>query len=164
MIAKYKKKKKNWTYQWVWKMDDSGTSRKHHKNNIKLELSQTFVIQYFLFYIYLSGSVISLVDLNLRVQFFMNWASNVAYMLLDTNNLNYTWGTVIFSIFYLAYLCRCPGLDVFILHLCDLCFIFSLTFIVINLITSLKKTHLFFIHLKKYFLLFLDDNVGEESE
>ena len=46
----------------------------------------------------------------------------------------------------------------------DLFFIFILGFIVINHITSLKQTKLFFVHFLEYLLLFLDDNVDEESE
>ena len=49
------------------------------------------------------------------------------------------------------------------LYLCDLFFSFSLISIVINHITSLKQTHLFFVHFVEY-LLFLDDDVNEESE
>ena len=50
------------------------------------------------------------------------------------------------------------------LYLCHVYFIFSLIFIVINHVTSLKKMHLFFADLLKYLLLFLDDNVDEENE
>ena len=42
-------------------------------------------------------------------------------------------------------------------------FIFSLIFIVIKYITSFKQAYLFFVPLK-YLLLFLDDNMDEESE
>ena len=42
--------------------------------------------------------------------------------------------------------------------------IFSLIFIVINHITSLKQMDLFFVHFLEYLLLFLDDNVNEENE
>ena len=48
-------------------------------------------------------------------------------------------------------------------YLCDLFFNFSLTFIVINHITSLKQTH-FFCTFLGYLLLFLNDNLDEESE
>ena len=44
-------------------------------------------------------------------------------------------------------------------YIFDPFFIFSLIFIAINHITSLKQTHLFFVHLLQYLLLFLDDNV-----
>ena len=49
-------------------------------------------------------------------------------------------------------------------YLCDLLFIFSLIFIAINHITSSRQTHLFFAHFLEYLLLFLDDNMSEESE
>ena len=62
-------------------------------------------------------------------------------------------------ILYLVYLAPCLGLGLFMWCLCDLFFIFSLIFIAINLITSLKQMHFL-----EYILLFLDDNVDEESE
>ena len=49
-------------------------------------------------------------------------------------------------------------------YLYDLFLIFSLIFIVINHITSLKQTQLFFVHFLEYFLLFLDENVDEKSK
>ena len=49
-------------------------------------------------------------------------------------------------------------------YLCDLFLIFSLIFIVINQITSFKKMNLFFVHYLEYPLLFVFDNVDEESE
>ena len=49
------------------------------------------------------------------------------------------------QILYSAYLCPCLDLGLFMLYLCDLFFILSLIFIVINHITSLKQTHLFFV-------------------
>ena len=49
-------------------------------------------------------------------------------------------------------------------YLCDLFFIFSLIFIAINQITSFKKMNLFFVHYLEYPLLFVIDNVDEESE
>ena len=57
----------------------------------------------------------------------------------------------------LIYLGPCLGL-------CYLFFIVSLIFIAINHITSLKQTQLCFVHSLEYHLLFLDDNVDEESE
>ena len=36
------------------------------------------------------------------------------------------------DILYLVYLCLCLGLGLFMSHLCDLCFIFSFIFIIIN--------------------------------
>ena len=66
-------------------------------------------------------------------------------------------------ILYLVYLCPCPGVGLFMSYLYDLFFIFSLIFIVIYYIISFKQTYLFFVHFSKYVLLFLDDNVDEES-
>ena len=47
------------------------------------------------------------------------------------------------DILYLVYLCPCLGQ--IMLYLCDLFFIFSFIFIVINHITLLKQKHLFFV-------------------
>ena len=47
-------------------------------------------------------------------------------------------------------------------YICDLFFIFSLIFIVINHITSLKQAKLFFVIFLEYLLLPLDDNVDEK--
>ena len=49
-------------------------------------------------------------------------------------------------------------------YLYDLFSIFRPIFIVVNHITSFKHRYLFFVHLLEYLLLFLDDNVDEESE
>ena len=49
-------------------------------------------------------------------------------------------------------------------HISGLFFIFSVIFIAINSITSLKQTHLFYAHFLDYLLLFLDDEVDEESK
>ena len=67
-------------------------------------------------------------------------------------------------ILYLPYLSPCLGLGLFMSYLCDLFFIVSLIFIVINSTISLKQAHMFFVHFLKYLLLFLDNNVDEESE
>ena len=48
-------------------------------------------------------------------------------------------------ILYLGYLCPCRGLGIFMSYLCNLFFIFSLIFNVINHITSSKQTHYFWI-------------------
>ena len=68
------------------------------------------------------------------------------------------------QISYLVYLSPFLGLGLFILYLCDLFFIFSLIFIVINDITSFKQTYLLFVHFLQYLLLFLYDTVDEECE
>ena len=67
-------------------------------------------------------------------------------------------------ILHLVCLRQCLDLGLFISHLCDLFFIFSLISISINHTNSLKQTHLFFVHYLEYFLLFLDGNVDGESE
>ena len=41
---------------------------------------------------------------------------------------------------------------------------FNLTFIVINHISSLKQTHLFFVHFLDYLPLFLDDDMNKVSK
>ena len=43
-------------------------------------------------------------------------------------------------------------------YFCDLFSILSLIFIAIIHITSLKKTHLFFVYFSEYLLIFLDNN------
>ena len=67
-------------------------------------------------------------------------------------------------ILYLVYLCLFLGLGLLMLYLCDLFLIFNLIFISINHITSLKQMHLAFVQFLKYLVLFLDENVDEESE
>ena len=64
---------------------------------------------------------------------------------------------------YLVYLCPCLGLGLLMFYIYDLFFIFSLIFIVINHITSLKQTLIFCTFLE-YLLLFLDNNVDEKSK
>ena len=51
-----------------------------------------------------------------------------------------------------------------ILYFCDILYILSLIFVVVNHITSLEQTHLYFVHFVEYLLLFLDDNVDKNSE
>ena len=67
-------------------------------------------------------------------------------------------------IIYVVYSCPYLGLGLFMPHLFDLLFISSLIFTVINHITSFKQMYLFLIHFLEYLLLFLNDNVDEESE
>ena len=55
----------------------------------------------------------------------------------------------------LVYLGPCLSLDLFMSYLCDLFFIFSLTFLTINYVTSLKQTHLFFATVLKYLHLYI---------
>ena len=70
---------------------------------------------------------------------------------------------ILIHIFYSILFCPCQGLDLFTSYLCDLLFIINLIFIVINHITSLKQTHLFFVYFLGYHLLFLDDKVDEKK-
>ena len=55
----------------------------------------------------------------------------------------------------LVYLGPCLSLGLFMSYLCDLFFIFSLTFLTINYVTSLKQTHLFFATVLKYLHLYI---------
>ena len=73
--------------------------------------------------------------------FFMNIASNVTYVLLNTYNHNYAETHFIFSIFVSMPTPR----SIYVISMWSI-FIFSLIFIVINLIISFKQTHLFFVH------------------
>ena len=81
-------------------------------------------------------------------------------MLLITYKYHYTEKHISF----LVYFGPCLGLGLFRSDIGNLFFIFSLVLIVINFITSLKQTHLFYAHFLHYVLLFLDDNVDEESK
>ena len=65
-------------------------------------------------------------------------------------------------ILYLIYLRPCLGLVLFMLHLCDPFFIFSLLFIIINHIASLKQAHLIFTRFSEDYTLVLDDGMNEE--
>ena len=73
------------------------------------------------------------------LDFLMNRASNVASVLLNAHKHHYAKPHFIFS---KSVSMSSPSL--FILYLCDLYFIFSLIFIVINHITSLKQTDTLF--------------------
>ena len=57
-------------------------------------------------------------------------------------------------ILYLVYLCPCLGLNVFMSYLCDLFFIISIIFIMINSIISWIPTHLFFCLYLEHAILF----------
>ena len=65
---------------------------------------------------------------------------------------------------YLVYLGPCLSLIQFMSYFCELFFIFSLIFIVINHTTSLKQTHLLFVLFLACLLIFLGYKVDEESE
>ena len=49
-------------------------------------------------------------------------------------------------------------------YLCDLFFIFSLIFTAINHISTFKQRYSFFVHFLECLLLFLNDDVNEESK
>ena len=66
-------------------------------------------------------------------------------------------------ILYLAYLCLFLGLGLFMSYLCDLFYIFSIFFVVINHMTSFRQTLVFLIFLE-YLLIFLDDNEDDVNE
>ena len=78
---------------------------------------------------------------------------------------------------YLVYLCPCLDPGLFMSYLSGLLLIsasfslplfmeileFSIISSCINHITSLKQTHMFFVHFLEYLLLFLGDNVDEKG-
>ena len=57
---------------------------------------------------------------------------------------------VLKHILYLVHLCPCFDLFLFMSYTCDRFFIFSLIFIIINHIISIRQTHLFFAHFLEY--------------
>ena len=90
--------------------------------------------------------------------------SSIELQMLLRCCLIYTTIIILRHILYLVYLCPCLDLCKFMSYLCDLLFILSLIFSFINHLTSLKQTHLFFVHFLECLVLFLVDNVDEESE
>ena len=62
---------------------------------------------------------------------------------------------------YLLYLCLCLELGLFMSDLCNLFFIFIIIFIMINRMNTDTCSFAYFL---EYVLLFLDDNVNEESK
>ena len=68
-------------------------------------------------------------------------------------------------ILHLAYLCHIWYLRPRSIYVVSFYFVFDFQphFIAMNHITSLKQTHLFFVHFLEYLLLFLDDNVNEKK-
>ena len=126
------------------------------------------------------------------LNFFMNWASNVAYVLLSTYKNVRELSSLTFLVhitviilrhsLYLVYLCTCLrlglyiyiylfisvyiylGLRLFMSYWFDLFIIFNFTFIVMNHTTTLTQTYFFFVHFLDYLLLILDDDMNEESK
>ena len=79
---------------------------------------------------------------------FINWASNVAWLLLNTYNHHYT------ETHILVYFCPCIDPCLFMSYIHDLCdFLFSLIFIAINHITSFSRRICFctFFRISYYF-------------
>ena len=56
----------------------------------------------------------------------------------------------------------CIGLGPFMLYMCDLLFIFSLIFIVIN--NLIKTDALVFVYFLEYLLLLLEDSLDDQSK
>ena len=86
--------------------------------------------------------------------FFMNWASNVLRCCLIHIII-----IILRRILYSVNLCSYLEPGLFMLYLCDLVFIFSFIFIMIDHITSLKQVR-FFEHFWEYLLVFLYDKLG----
>ena len=90
------------------------------------------------------------------LNFFMNWASTFAWVLLNTYN------NIILRHFTFGIFLTMSRSGSVMSYLCDLFFIFSLIFIVIYHIILFKQMYLFFGHFLEYLLLFLYDNLDEE--
>ena len=94
---------------------------------------------------------------------FVNWASNVAWVLLNTykHHYNETFCTYL-------YLCQHIDIGLTMSYWYDLflIFIFILIFILIIVICKISQIqmHLFFCLFLEYLLLFWDDNVNKECE
>ena len=98
-------------------------------------------------------------SVSVLLNFFINWASNIAWVLLNIYMTIIIQRHFIFSVF--VFMCRPRSIYV---YLYILFFIFSLIFIAMNHMMSLKHSHLFFVHFKKYLLLFLDHNMDEKNK
>ena len=86
----------------------------------------------------------------------MNWASNVAVVLLDSYKHLYTE-----TVLYMQYLCPYLGLGLFLSYLCDLFFIFIFILILINQSHG-NMALCVFRHFIEYLLLFLDDDMDKK--
>ena len=67
-------------------------------------------------------------------------------------------------ILYLEHLFPRLGLVLFMSYLCDLFFIFSISFIITNHIISSKQSNLFFAYFFEYLILIFEDNINEQTE
>ena len=88
-----------------------------------------------------------------KMIFFRRWESEFSIY-----NHDYT------ETHFIVYLGPYLGIGLFLSCLYDVFLIFSPILIVVNHITSLNYTGLFFVHFLEYSLLFLGDNVDEESK
>ena len=93
------------------------------------------------------------------LNFFLNWASNVAQVLLNIYKYHHNETLYIFTI--IVFISRPRSIYV---YLCDLLSISIFIFIMINCIISWIQKHLFFCLFFEYVLSFLGDNVDEECE
>ena len=93
-------------------------------------------------------------------------SKQIKYFFLEgeSPNLVYTTMIILRHILYLVYLGPYLAIGLFLSCLYDVFLIFSPILIVVNHITSLNYTGLFFVHFLEYSLLFLGDNVDEESK
>ena len=118
-----------------------------------------------MFYNFICGWAILTINdffkINAFSQCCLTFSSNASNDLLQMllNNHYYAAIFFLFSIFF-----PCLSLGLFKSYICDLLLIFTIVFIVINHIMSLKQTHWFFLEVLEYLLLFLDDNMDEENE
>ena len=92
------------------------------------------------------------------LNFFMNWAPDVAWVLLIAHNHHHT---VTSYICYIV-LMSSPSF-IYVVSMWSIFFIFRLVFIMIDQLIPLKQTHLLSAHVPQYFILVLD-NINEESE
>ena len=90
----------------------------------------------------------------------MNWASDFAYVMLDTYKHHHTESHFIFTIFVSMSRHR----SIYVVSMWSFFSFFIFIFIMINRIIPQIQTHLFVCFFLEYTLLFLDDNVDEECE
>ena len=93
------------------------------------------------------------------LNFFINWASNVACVLLNTYNHHYVETLCIFNIFVSISRPR----SIYVVSMWSI-FHFQPHFYSVNHIISVKQMHLFFVRFLEYLQLLLNDNLDEECE
>ena len=95
------------------------------------------------------------------LNFFMNWVSDVGLALFNAYN-HHAEVNFVFSIIVYLYVSRPRSITC---HIYAIYFSFSASFSLSLIIQPHVNRHTcFFVHLLEYLLLFLDDNVDEESE